>query len=196
MQKKRTGLLLRFGVIFLILIVVTLTISGVATYANQNRIFQEEEEKNLRAIADYLAVVLQQEGNDFPMYQKYLLSHKAEPDIPVEFTPEDAVEAKRRFDRRFAEAYPGKLLGEDVQPEDMPEDMRKAYALACHEHYLLLFEQAAEKFGIAYTYYVVPAGKELHMTYMLDGVRESRGDGCVELCIDVFEPLEEHEKMW
>ncbi len=28
------------------------------------------------------------------------------------------------------------------------------------------------------------------MTYILDGVRESREDGCVYLCIDVFEPLE------
>lgn len=34
------------------------------------------------------------------------------------------------------------------------------------------------------------------MTYILDGVRESREDGCVYLCIDVFEPLEQHEKMW
>ncbi len=60
MQKKRIGLLFRFGVIFLILIVVTLTNSGIATYENQSRIFQEEQEKNLRAIADYLAVVLQE----------------------------------------------------------------------------------------------------------------------------------------
>ena len=34
------------------------------------------------------------------------------------------------------------------------------------------------------------------MTYILDGVRESREDGCVYLCIDVFEPLEQHKKMW
>lgn len=196
MAKRRVGLLFRFGIIFLILITVTLTISGVATYANQNRIFQEEEEKNLRAIADYLSEVLQHEGHAFPMYQRYLLSHKQEPDIPVDYTQADAVAAKRRFERLFAQAYPGAILGEDVQPEDMPEEMRKAYALACHEHYLLLFEQAAAKFDIAYTYYVVPADEELHMTYILDGVRESREDGCVALCIDVFEPLEQHEKMW
>ena len=77
------------------------------------------------------------------MYQKYLLSHPKEPDIPVGFTLEDAVEAKRNFERLFAEAYPGKILGEDRQPEDMPKELRKAYALACHEHYLLLFEKAA-----------------------------------------------------
>lgn len=34
MQKKRVGLLFRFGVIVLILIIVTLTISGIATYKN------------------------------------------------------------------------------------------------------------------------------------------------------------------
>lgn len=67
MQKKRVGLLFRFGVIILILIIVTLTISGIATYKNQSRIFQEEEEKNLRATADYLAVVLREEGNEFPI---------------------------------------------------------------------------------------------------------------------------------
>lgn len=67
MQKKRVGLLFRFGVIILILIIVTLTISGIATYKNQSRIFQEEEEKNLRAITDYLAVVLREEGNEFPI---------------------------------------------------------------------------------------------------------------------------------
>ncbi|MBQ3701861.1 MAG: hypothetical protein II885_03805 [Oscillospiraceae bacterium] len=101
----------RFGVIFLVLIIVTLTISGVATYENQSRIFQEEEEKNLRAIADYLAVVLREEGDEFPMYQKYLLSHPNEPDIPMGFTLEDAVEAKQNFERLFAEAYPGKTVG-------------------------------------------------------------------------------------
>ena len=196
MQKKKTGLLFRFGIIFLILILVTLIISGVATYVTQSRIFQEEEEKNLRAIADYLATVLEGEGDNFPMYQKYLVSNIEEPDIPVEFTEEDARESMRVFEKMFAEAYPGKILGEDVQPEDMPEELRKAYAKACHEHYLLLFEKAAEKFGIAYTYYVVPTGEDLHMYYMLDGVREYREDGFLNLCDDIYEPLEEHQKMW
>lgn len=60
------------------------------------------------------------------MYQRYLLSHKQEPDIPVAYTQADAVAAKHRFERLFAQAYPGAVLGEDVQPEDMAEQMRKA----------------------------------------------------------------------
>ena len=67
-MKKHNSLLLKFALIFLTFTVVTLLISGAATYVNQTGIYHAQQERNLQNIAVYLSAVIAADGDDFPIY--------------------------------------------------------------------------------------------------------------------------------
>ena len=191
---RKHCLLLKFALVFLTFTIVTLLISGIATYVNQTGIYQSQQEQKLQDIADYLSAVITADGDDFPIYQEYFLEHYGEMNVPTDFT--DSSASREAYETIFAEQYPGKTLGVDVDFSDLTPEVQNAYAVYNHEYYLALFEQAAETFGLIYAYYVVPTGEDQHMYWMLDAVREDRGDGNIALGIDVYEPLEDHRRMW
>ncbi len=191
---KNRSLLLKFALIFLGFTVTTLLISGVATYVNQTRIYQAQQEQKLRNIADYLSAVIQADGESFTAYQGYFLTHYGEMDIPTDF--QDFSGARARYETLFAARYPGKTLGVNLDFAALAPEVQLAFGVYQHEKYLFLFEQAARSFGLTYAYYIVPTGEALHMYWMLDAVREDRGDGNILLAIDVEEPLEDHKRMW
>ncbi len=191
---RNQRLLLKFGLIFLIFTVVTLLISGFATYVHQTRIYQEQQEQKLRQIAEYLSDVIKADGEAFPIYQEYFTAHYEELEIPVDFP--DAAAAREAYEVLFAQQYPGKVLGRDVAFDELSPEVQKAYAIYNHEYYLALFEQAAKTFGLIYAYYVVPTGEDLHMYWVLDAIREDRGDGNIQLCMDVYEAMDQHKRMW
>lgn len=117
-------------------------------------------------------------------------------DIPADFTEQDALDARLNYERLFAETYPGKVFGDDIEFEDFSPEVQKAYAIYNHEYYLLLFEKAKEQFGLTYTYYFAPTGEGVDVMFVLDGVRETK-DGTNLLLGDVVdEPIEDHEKIW
>ena len=109
--QKGHGLLLRFGMIFLVFTVVTLLIAGGTTYVNQTRIYQEQQEKNLQNIAEYLSIVLQTDSMDFAAYQRFFLQHSQEMRVPVNFGDAELAASKERFESLFAETYPGRVPG-------------------------------------------------------------------------------------
>ena len=195
-NKRKYGLLFHFGVIFLIFIILTLTATGIATYANQTRIYQEQQEQTLQNMAAYLAVNLEADGSDFAAYQEYFIKHCQDMDIPADFTEQDALKARLKYERLFAETYPGKVFGDDIEFEDLSPEVQEAYAIYNHEYYLLLFEKANEQFGLTYTYYFTPTGEGVDVMFVLDGVRETKDDINLLLGDVVDEPIEDHEKIW
>ena len=196
---KKKGLLIKFALIFAVFIIVTLAICGVTTFANQTNIYKAEQESSIQEVAAYLEKILQADGEEFLWYQDYFFEHPQDLLIPHDFGPEERDESALRFQRMFAEAYPGKVLGDDVSFYDMPQELQEAYAIYSHEYYLLLFEQAAQDFNIIYTYYLVPNTEPNTMFWMLDGVREDRWIGDVNyigVTDSVEEVPEDHRKMW
>lgn len=196
MNKRKFGLLFDFGIVFLIFIILTLTATGIATYANQTKIYQEQQEKTPQDLAAFLAVDLVADGSDFAEYQEYFIKHCQDMDIPADFTEEDALEARQNYERLFAEAYPGKVFGVDIQFEDLSPEIQKSYAIYNHEYYLQLFEKASEQFGLSYTYYFTPIGEGVDVMFVLDGVREKKDDTHLLLGDVVDEQIEDHEKIW
>ena len=191
---KRHSLLFKFALIFLTFALVTLLFSGIATYFNQNRIYQDQQEQKLQNLATYLSAVITADGEDFPIYQAYFLKHYEEMRVPMDFV--DAEDAREVFETLFVQRYPGMTLGRDIDFDDLDPEIQNAYAVYNHEYYLALFEEAAETFGLIYAYYVVPTDEPFHMYWMLDAVRENRGDGMIALGIDVYEAPKDHAKMW
>ncbi|MEE5993401.1 MAG: GGDEF domain-containing protein [Oscillospiraceae bacterium] len=195
-NKRKYGLLFKFGIIFLVFIILTLTATGIATYANQTQIYQKQQEQTLQSLAAYLAVNLEADGNDFAEYQEYFIEHCQDMDIPADFTEQDALESRQKYERMFAETYPAKVFGEDIKFEELTQEIQNAYAIYNHEYYLLLFEKANELFNLTYTYYFVPTGEGVDVMFVLDGVRELKDDTNIDLGIIAAEQKEEHEKMW
>ncbi|MCR4771120.1 MAG: GGDEF domain-containing protein [Oscillospiraceae bacterium] len=196
MQKRTHKLLFKFGALFAVFAVVAIVIGGIVTYMTQSRIYRKQQEQNIRSIADYMTAVLSADGFDFPLYQNYIIANHDDTDIPADFTEADILRARKTFETMFAREHPGKALRYDVDFSELSDELRTAYAVYNHEYYLDLFEKAADRFGIAYVYYLVPTGAGRHMYYVLDPTRETREDGFLDLCIDADEPAGEHRKMW
>lgn len=195
-KSPRSGLLARFTVIFAVFSLITLIISGFTTYINQTRIYKEQQQERADMMGNYLVTLLQADGNEFLYYQDYFMAHYEEMDVPADFeTIDDAWEA---YETAMLKYHPGKRLDVNISFDELNPEVQMAYAVYNHEYYLLEFEKAREKFGLAYTYYIVPPSEDRKMTYVLDAVRETRTDGShtINLGITVDEPIKEHEKMW
>ena len=196
-MKARTGLLFKFAAIFAVFGLVTLLMSGANIYYNETAAYKQQCEENLVNIGHALEEMLVADGENFLQYQEvFMKRHK---DMRLRFDFSDWHADKEKFDRMFAERYPGKVMGRDVRAMDLDDEMQLAYATYVHEYWLLTFEKIKAAHGIRYAYYIVPTGEPLHMYWMLDAVREKEEiDGMAYLLLadDVYEPLEKHRKMW
>ncbi len=214
MEGKRShGLSFRFTLIFIAFAVVVLSVSGLATFFSQMSNYKKECETNIRNIGEYLAALMKNEGTDFAKYQEYFLNHYK--DLKIDFDFDSFEEARVEFIRAFSEKYPGKSLGIDVNIEDTPEEIQRAYFTYKHEYWLLTFEKAREIFEIPYTYYLVMGDQRARLDtlddgvdpnynvfYMIDGERtldEKKGDNnekYLYLGDTYYNARDQHEMEW
>ena len=162
----------------------------------KHKSIRNSKKQLLQNLSAYLAVNLEADGNDFAEYQEYFIEHYQDMNIPVDFNDQDALKARQKYERMFAETYPGKVFREDIQFEELTQEIQEAYAIYNHEYYLLLFEKATKQFGLSYTYYFVPTGEGVDVMFVLDAIREPK-DGTNLLLGDIVdEQPEDHEKIW
>ena len=196
-EKKTDGLLFKFAVIFFLFTLITLTISGVNTYINQNAIYRSQCEETMQHIVAHMNELITADGTNFLNYQREFIKRKDELLIDPNFTdyrPEKAV-----FDTMLAKNHPGKVLGQDLSFDELSEEEKIAYTIYMHEYWLLTLEKTRDAFGVEYVYYMVPTGEPTHVYYVLDAVRdvkEVNGKEYINLAIDVPEEPEAHKSLW
>ena len=175
---KKTGttnsIVFKFSVIIMTFTVILLCISGILTYFSQMQFYKEQCEESIRSIGEYLAALMENEGDNIKRYQDYYMEHYEEMDIPYDFT--DCSQAYVEYTTLFASQYPGKTLGYDIDLDDVSDEVRKAYFTFTHEYWLLTFEKARESFGIPYSYYLVMDEDNYDVIYMIDGERTTPND--------------------
>ena len=198
MGRRTESLLFRFGIIFLIFTVLTLLMSGLITFFQQSSIYKEQREESVQQLVSYLKDVIVEDGDDFLLYKNYIIEHRNEVKIPVDFTTEDVFSSREKYETLFAQQYPGKILGKDIQFDELSSEVQEAFVVYNHEYYLDLFEKARSAFNVIYTYFVIPTGHELDMYFMIDAVREGKkGDEKhLNLCDELSQTLERHFYMW
>ena len=197
MEKKTDSLSFKFTLIFVVFTLVTLLMSGFNTYYNQSNAYKKQCEDSIQNISKYIEELLMKEGDDFINFQRYFLENYDDILVPIDFNG-DYRPAKYEFEKLFAEQYPGKSFN-DVNFNELSKEVKMAYTLYKFEYYLNVFEKARDSFGIKYAYYLTPAKEDLHMYWMIDAFREEKvveGKTYIDLCTDVYEALEAHEKMW
>ena len=193
---KRTGMLRKLAYLISFVTLMMLIVSGIFTYFNQTKLYNAQLQQRAEMMGDYLATILQLDTSEFTHYQKYFMEHHDEMSVPVDFkTTNDAWYA---YEKVMKEHHPDKRLGIDITFDELDPEVKEAYCVYNHEYYLLEFEKASEKLGLAYTYYIPPPSDDRSMTYVLDAVREGKENDPdhIELGITVDEPIEEHQKMW
>ena len=154
----------------------------------------------MKQVAAYLELVLTIDGDDFIYWHDYFVPNCANLNIPHDFSEEDVLNARNDFDELFEQKYPGKILGKDITFEELSEDVKIAYTVYNHEYYLLLFEQAKERFNLAWVEFIVPVEElpdnSMNVMYALDCLRDERivdGNKYIQLGITVNHKIAEHK---
>ncbi len=192
MRKKTDSLIFKFAIVFAVFTVVTLALTGVTTYVNQKSSYQKQCKENIGNICSYLESLIQSDAENFATLQNWWVKNQGAVLIPLDFDG-DWRPAKKDFDRLFAKKYPGKALGVDIDFLSLDFDCQKAWAKWQFEYWLNVFESARPAFGVFYTYYMVPRGKDHHIYWMIDAVREpyenptAETEGMIDLLDDYFE---------
>ncbi len=197
MEKKKRGLLFKFGLIFTVFTVIAVLLGGLATYYSQMESYRRQCEQNIRDIGAYLERLILQDKENFAIYQKYYMEHFAEVDIPFDFNNYRTAQAQ--YEKLFAMHHPGRTFGVDIEFEAMDPEVKKAWFIYYHEYWLLTFEEARAAFHIPYTYYLVPKEDIFYMVYMIDGERTAKKDSdgkILYLGDEYLDPLEKYPVQW
>ena len=195
---KNKNLTFKFTLMFVAFTLTTLVFSSVLSYINQTRLYKRQFEETLQHVATYLEGELLSDGETFLALQEYFMSEREKMYIRHDFDG-DWKPARDYFEKRFAERYPGKSFAKDVPFKALDEDLKADCAVYLWEYYIHRFQNARDSFNLAYTCYLVPTGKPLYMTWMLDLIRDKRevdGVTYIDLGATVEEPLEKHKCMW
>ena len=198
MRKNSSSLLYRFATIFMVFTIVALLMSGLNVYYNQMSSYKNQKEASLQQVAEYLRELIVADGDNFLLFQDYFLKHRDRMRVRYDFSGDYQLD-KKIFEKKFAEQYPGKTFGVDVNFQEMPAELQNMFANYYFEYWLNTFERACDEFGMKYTYYLIPSGEQLHMIWAIDLVREKKvidGIEYIDPGVDVYEPIEEHMKMW
>ncbi|MBQ1547130.1 MAG: diguanylate cyclase [Lachnospiraceae bacterium] len=220
MQKKKLSdsLMFRFTSMFVVLTLIVLIVAGFATYYSQMNIYKNQCRDRVMDVGVYLAELMKAEGEDIITYRDYYMSHYKEMKIPVDF--EDYDDAWYEYERIMADEYPGKVLGYDIDLDELSEEAQRAYFTYTHEYWLLTFEKAREVFDLPYTYFLVMVDSEEtardmgyeevefddsqgdphkdNVVYMIDGERTAREDDPEYLYLGdtYYNKRSENEIMW
>ena len=216
MVKNQKGLSFRLTIVFGIFLIVTLLLSGLTTYFSQMSIYRRQCQRNISSVASYLASLIEADGEDFLIYKKYYEEHYAHVNIPIDI--DEYLSCEETYNKLFAQRYPGKAPGVDIQPDEMDEDVAHAWFIYTHIYWLLTFEQARADFNLPYTYFLIPNEETQSNVYMIDGIRTSRAqhlrylaenrspnnvdrpqgdeEEYMYLYDEYINPFEEHQLLW
>ncbi len=174
--KRRTdGLLFKFGMIFILLIVVTLCLSGITMYLTETTSFRAQSQERIRQVAKYLESLIISDEDNFSAYQDYFMEHYHDMEIPYAFNEYHTKEAE--FRRLFDSEEGGNPSEGEHDFKNMSPELQKAFFEYYHEYWLLKFEKAKEDFSLAYAYYLTfteNGDGSYEVYYMMDGERTPR----------------------
>ena len=195
--KAESGLLYKFAVIFAAFTAVTFLMCCTHIYFRELEAYRRQCEEKAGNIALCLEEFVAADGENFLQYQEVFLKRRKDMRIRYDFS--DWRAEKEKFDRLFAQKYPGKVMGRDVRALALDDETQMAYAAYMHAYWLSVFARTRDSFGVVDAYYVVPTGEPLHIYRTLGAVRkkeETEGAAFVGLADDVYAPLEGRQTMW
>ncbi len=196
---KDKNLTFKFSLMFAVITITTLLITFLLSFFNQNKLYKKQKEESIQHIADFLQSRIVADGEDFIYFQDYFIPNYEKFKIEMDFNQNTVDNDREIYEKMFAEAFPGKVLGRDVNFSDFSDELKHAYSVYNFEYYTLMFEEAVRAFNIAYTYYIIPTGEKDHFYWSIVSLREAKEiDGKEYLLIndDIDLPQEKFPLLW
>ena len=197
-MKRISGLLVRFALIFLLFMVITIGITAAATYMIQHNSYKNQQESRIKEVTKCLEGIIEADGDEFRIMQRYFLSNHKKVIIPFDFDG-NYLPARNKWERIFSEQYPGEVFEKTIRFDDLNEEAKNAFATYKYEQWLSIFEKFNETFGTEYVYYLVPTDTPPNMFYIFDGLRTEKvvdGESIMEFDFFVKVPEKDYPKLW
>ena len=197
-MRKRSGLLIRFTLIFLLFMVITIAISAAAMYMIQNNNYKLQQERRLKEVTKCLGGMIEADVDEFKILQRYFLANRKKLIIPYDYDG-NYVPARNNWERIFSQQYPGEIFEKTIRFDEMTEEAKNAFATYKYEQWLTIFEEFNDVFGTEYVYYLVPTDTPPNMFYVFDGLRTEKivnGESIMEFDFFVRVPEEDYPKLW
>ncbi|WP_026494322.1 GGDEF domain-containing protein [Butyrivibrio sp. WCD3002] len=197
-MKKKSGLLTRFLIIFLLFIAITIVISAAATYAIQNNTYRLQQEQRIKEVTQCLAALIDKDADEFGLMQDYFLENHEKIIIPYDYDG-DYIPARNEWEKIFSNQYPGEIFEKTIKFNELSDEAKIAFTTYKYEQWLNTFEKFNEVFGTEYVYYLVPTDTPPQMYYLFDGLRTEEivdGESIMEFDFDVEVPENEYPKLW
>lgn len=196
---KYTSLFKEFITIFAAALLFTAIFSLVALYYNQSRFHYKDTAEDLRKINRYLVKEFEKDGADFSELTKWFKKHQEELCIPFDY-PDHSDGYEKIFLNAFAERYPGKVFGKDIDFTGLDDEIKLLYARYKYLYWLNVLDDTKEAYGLDYVYFIYPEEDEDHvMCYMFDGAKEEvtiNGQSCLVVGFDAYQDPKIHKYMW
>lgn len=170
------SIVFRISILFAAVAVVAITVSGIGIFMVQVELYEDQSIIEMQHIGTMLRDEINEEGDLFVSYQKYMLENSDAIRIPFDFSHDFVEDREEEFDKVFATSYPGMVFGEDVTFEELPVDIKNLFCTYYHAKWFLYFEEMADWFDVPYIYYVYPTGEGTNITYIFDPERTYEGD--------------------
>lgn len=172
---NRRRLTFKFTLMFTAFTLITLVISSILSYMNQMQLYKQQREENVQFVASYLKETLAADDIYFVWYQNYFLKNSDDLLVPYDFDDAAIQDARHDYEESLSHDFPGKVLGTDLDFEELSEKNKITYEIYSHEYYLAAFEKAREMFNLAHIYYWIPKDNNSEeLIFVLDSERGER----------------------
>ena len=199
-MKNKQTLTSKITLMFAAFTVITLFITAIFSLINQDRVYKQQREENLQFVASYLEELLVADDVYFIWYQNYFLKNADNILVPYDFNSDSLQIARHDYEEKLSAEFPGLVLGTDIGFDDLSKETKIAYEIYSHEYYLAAFENAREKFNLAYLYYMVPSSDSSdEIIYVLDSNRfEKFIDSKIYIDLGITEtyPKTKYPNLW
>ncbi len=195
-MKKRTGLLNKFAIIFILFALITTITSAIITYFIQMRTYRQLCWDTIKDVGDYLTGLILADGQDFVDYTDFFSEHYKDLRVPLDF--EGYNDARTEFVTAYTREYPDQTLYSEKPVSELPYEMQLLYYTFRQEYWLTTFEQARESFNLPYTYFLTLDETEHTCTYQIDGERieDTNHPGYLYLGDTYYEDPKSHTLLW
>lgn len=199
-KEKKKSLAAQFAVLFGIMALLAVLISGTVTYVNQTKLYQKDCINSLKQMTGYMDALIAAEDDEFVFLKSYFDEHPDKVCISVDFR--EKLEASEEAFYEYAKThYDGRVPTAGLAYDEMDEEAQRLYVDYRFKYWFTKFFDAADEFGLSYVYFIYPEENEDHkMVYMFDPslvtTTDKDGNEILLLGESVFEDPAIHEHMW
>lgn len=198
MKRKTDSLIFKLLIVFLLITVIAVSMSGCITYRQEYRRYLKDCQDQIQAVSSFLCILVEEDSDEFPFFKDYLINHSDELYLPIDFDT-DCSEAEYYFHTLLDRKFPDLEFGEDYSYEDFDKETSEACTIYNYLYWTDIFWKAEKTLNVPYTMLLFPKGDGSdEMYYIIDYGRRPYVDdeSRMRMCDLVDMPREGHEKLW